>query len=166
MKQIVSMTAVLIFVACVPLVAIAATPGNPLVRGKTVTFHLVEKQIGFNYIDNPPRQGQNAPPLIGDQFAFTSDLFTKSGARAGSIDATCTVARGGVHPSGPCYGVFRFKGGELVGIASLSFSNPATQIVVVGGTGVYAGVTGSVLSVSKGQNSPISDDTFQLLMKP
>jgi hypothetical protein len=24
---------------------------------KTVTFHLVEKQVGFNYIDNPPHQG-------------------------------------------------------------------------------------------------------------
>lgn len=166
MRRVVSFMTVLIFVACVPLVAVAAAPGNPVVRGKTVTFHLVEKQIGFNYIDNPPRQGQNAPPLIGDQFAFTSDLFTKSGARAGSIDATCMVARGGVHASGPCYGVFKFKGGELVGIASLSFSNAPTHIVIVGGTGVYDGVTGSVLSVSKGPNSPISDDTFQLLMKP
>jgi hypothetical protein len=34
-----------------------------------------------------------------------------------------------------------------------------THIAVVGGTGVYEGVTGSVTSVSRGQNSPYTDDT-------
>ena len=29
---------------------------------KSVTLHLVEKSVGFNFIDNPPRQGGNAPP--------------------------------------------------------------------------------------------------------
>jgi len=164
-KQIVSAIAALTFVAAIPLVAAAAGPSSA-VRGKAVTFHLVEKQIGFNYIDNPPRQGTNAPPLIGDQFAFTSDLFTKAGARAGSLNVSCTVSRGGVRPSGPCYGIFGFKGGELMGLASLSFSDPATHIVIVGGTGVYAGATGEVISVSKGQNSPLSDDTFNLVLKP
>lgn len=163
MKRIVSMTVAVIFAAWVPLTA-ATAAATASSKGKALTFHLVEKQVGFNFIDNPPKQGFNAPPLIGDQFAFTSDLLSKSGSHAGTIDATCTVARGGVHASGPCYGVFRFKGGELVGIASLSFSNASTHIVIVGGTGVYQGVTGSVLSVSRGQNSPISDDTFQLLM--
>jgi hypothetical protein len=129
---------------------------------KTVTFHLVEKQVGFNYIDNPPRQGPNQPPLIGDEFAFTSELMTKSGARAGHLEATCMVTRGGTNSSGPCYGVFALAGGQITGIALLSNTN-TTHISVTGGTGVYEGVTGSVTSVSRGQNSPYTDDTVHLI---
>jgi hypothetical protein len=91
-----------------------------------ITFHLVEKQVGFDFIDNPPRQGFNAPPLIGDQFVFTSDVRTRAGAHAGSLNATCTVSRGGSHGTGPCYGIYSFKGGQIVGIASLRVTNDVT----------------------------------------
>jgi hypothetical protein len=141
------------------LSASAARQATP----RTVTFHLVEKQVGFNFIDNPPRQGFRSPPLMGDQFVITSDIQTRAGAHAGSLNATCTVSRGGVHGTGPCYGFFSFKGGQLMGIAALSFGN-VTRVAIVGGTGVYQGVTGNVLSVSRGQNSPYSDDTFRLLI--
>jgi hypothetical protein len=133
---------------CVPALAVAA--GAP----KSFTFHLVEKQIAFNFVDNPPRQGFNAAPLIGDQFAFTSDLQTRSGAHAGSLEATCMVARGGSRASGPCYGVFGLAGGQLMG--------NVTEVAIVGGTGAYRGATGYVTSVSRGQNSDYTDDTFHI----
>jgi hypothetical protein len=142
------------------LVAGAASPPAP--RG--LTFHLVEKQVGSNFIDNPPRQGFRSPPLMGDQFVFTSDVRTRAGAHAGWLNATCTVSRGGVHGTGPCYGVFSFKGGQLMGIAALSFTSNVTRVAIVGGTGAYQGVTGTVISVSRGQNSPYTDDTFRLLI--
>jgi hypothetical protein len=129
---------------------------------RSVTFHLVEKQVGSNFIDNPPRQGFSGPPLMGDQFVFTSDVQTRSGAHAGFLDATCMVSRGGNHGTGPCYGFYSFKGGQLMGIAALSFTSPVTRVAIVGGTGVYRGVTGTVVSVSRGQNSPYTDDTFRL----
>ena len=130
---------------------------------KSVTFHLVEKDVGFNFVDNPPRQGPNGPPLIGDGFAFTSELQTRSGAHAGWVEATCTIARGGSRSEGPCYGVFALKGGELMLMARLRFySNAPTHIVVVGGTGVYQDVTGSIVSASRGENSQYSDDTVTL----
>jgi hypothetical protein len=72
------------------------------------------------------------------------------------------VTRGGVNSSGPCYGVFALKGGDITGIALLNQSN-TTVIAIVGGTGVYEGVSGSVKSVSRGQNSPYTDDTFHLI---
>jgi hypothetical protein len=131
---------------------------------RSVTFHLVEKDVGFNFIDNPPRQGFNAPPLMGDQFAFASEVKTKAGAHAGFLDATCTVTRGSIHGTGVCYGIYSFKGGQIMGIASLSFSSNVTRIVIVGGTGAYDGVTGTVISVSRGDNSAFSDDTFHLVM--
>jgi len=164
LKPIVSMTVVLVVAATVALNA-AAVADKTTAKGKSITFHLVEKQVAFNFVDNPPRQGFNAPPLIGDQFAFTSELLTRSGKHAGFLEATCMVARGGVHASGPCYGSFLLKGGQIAGITTVPlFGNAPTHIAIVGGTGVYEGVTGSVLSVSRGDNSSLSDDTFHLLM--
>ena len=129
---------------------------------KSVTFHLVEKSVGYNFIDNPPRQGTNAPPLIGDQMAFTSTLLTASGAHAGSLQATCTLSRGGTRAAGPCYGVFALEGGTLMAMAQIKFYGKSnrTDIAIVGGTGVYQGVTGSVVSISK--NESTNDDTVTL----
>jgi hypothetical protein len=158
MRRLSMVLLALVFAAS--LTANSAT--SKIAAKKSVTFHLVEKQVGFNYIDNPPRQGFNSPPLIGDAFAFTSELMTRAGARAGHLEATCIVSRGGTNASGPCYGLFGLAGGEIAGMALLSQSN-TTHIVIVGGTGVYEGVTGSVTSVSRGQNSPYTDDTVHLI---
>jgi len=147
----------------VPLLAVTSVGvANGTSAAKSITFHLVEKSVGFNFVDNPPRQGPNAAPLIGDEFAFTSDLQTTSGAHAGQLNATCMVTRGGVNGTGPCYGVFSLAGGTIAGIAKFGQSN-TTMIAVVGGTGAYEGVTGSVKSVSRSQNSPYTDDTIHLI---
>jgi hypothetical protein len=158
-------------VKIVPALAIAVTAlGITGVSGaavrqttpRSVTFHLVEKEFGFNFVDNPPRQGRNAAPLMGDQFAFSSELRTRGGAHAGWLDATCTVSRGGPNGTGPCYGIFSLKGGQLSAMAQLTFQGNTTHIAIVGGTGVYAGATGTVDSVSRSENSPFTDDTFHL----
>ena len=143
------------------LVGGSASSAAPAVK-KSVTFHVVEKSVGFNFIDNPPRQGFNSAPLMGDQFVITSNLLTKGGAHAGTLEATCMVTRGGAHARGPCYGVFALKGGQIAAIAALSLGR-VTHIAVVGGTGVYEGVSGSIVSVSRGENSPFSDDTVHLI---
>ena len=132
----------------------AATASGAATTGKTVTFHLTEKDTGFNFIDNPPRQGPNAAPLIGDEIAFSSELLTKTGAHAGWLEATCMVARGGSRGEGPCYGAFKLAGGTLMAMAVTSFyGNAPNRIVVVGGTGVYQGVTGEIVSVSKTEST-------------
>jgi hypothetical protein len=155
---------------CATVVLAAATAGLSAAAtgaagsSHSVTMHLVEKAIGFNFIDNPPRQGRNAPPLMGDQFAFASELLTKSGKHAGYIDATCTVTRGGERGAGTCYGDFLLKGGQLAAIASISFASESVDhVAIVGGTGVYEGVTGSIASRSRGENSPFTDDRVHLI---
>jgi hypothetical protein len=40
-----------------------------------------------------------------------------------------------------------------------------THIAIVGGTGAYVGASGEIVSVSRGSNSPYSDDTIHLLPK-
>jgi hypothetical protein len=155
-------TIVLLFMSLV--VAGIEIPGA---TGKTatrsITWHLVEKDAGFNFIDNPPRQGDNAPPLIGDQFAFRSEMLTRSGKHAGWLNATCVVTTGGTRGAGPCNGVFSFKGGQLMAQALVSFTTETTEVVIVGGTGVYRGARGSVVSVSRGETE-FSDDVFHLVL--
>jgi hypothetical protein len=159
-KRMVAVTGVL--AVAVLVVVLTASGSSTTQTAKSVTLHLVEKSRGFNFIDNPPRQGPNAPPLMGDVLAISSDLQTQGGLHAGRLEATCTITRGGHSPKGPCYGVFALKGGTLAGIAELSEAE-RTDIAVVGGTGVYEGVTGSIVSVSRGEESPFSDDTVHLV---
>jgi hypothetical protein len=159
MKRVsVCLAACIAAVLVLPLLAAAAR------TSKSVTFHLVEKQSAFNFIDNPPRQGPQQPPLMGDQFVFTSDLITTAGAHAGLGSVTCTVVTGGSNPSGPCYGTFSFKGGEIMLMARVVFSSNITEGAIVGGTGVYRGATGYIVSVARGEDSPYSDDVVHLTL--
>jgi hypothetical protein len=136
-------------------------------KSSAITFHLVEKDYAFNYVDNKPRGGPNEPPSIGDMFAFTSTLWTRTNKRAGTLYATCVVATGGKNPVSACTGTFALKGGQLELQTALRFGaeNAPQKIAIVGGTGAYEGATGMVTSVSRGQNSPYSDDTVHLLPK-
>jgi hypothetical protein len=161
-KRFVSAAAVLTIVTATIAVSATAKSTKTAAKSRSVTLHLVEKTAGFNYLDNPPRQGINAPPLIGDQFAFSADLLTRSGKHAGTFGATCMVARGGVHATTVCYGLYSLKGGDIAGMARGSESN-TTHIAIVGGTGVYEGVTGSSVEVNRPNDSPFTDVTVHLL---
>ena len=142
-------------------IAVSAAAGKTTAR--TLTWHLVEKDAGFNFVDNPPRQGDNAPPLIGDQFVFTNELRTKSGQHAGWLNAMCTVSTGGTHAAGPCYGGFSFAGGTILGMTIANFASDKQEITIVGGTGVYRGASGWVESINR-PNTPYSDDTFHIVL--
>jgi len=162
MKRVCAAFVVVVLAAAAAVMSAAATASSG--SSRSITLHLVEKSIGFNFIDNPPRQGRNAAPLMGDQFAFTSELLTRAGKHAGYIDATCMVTRGGERGAGTCYGTFLLKGGQLAGIAGINFASESVDhIAIVGGTGAYEGVTGSIASRSRGENSPFTDDTVHLI---
>jgi hypothetical protein len=133
-----------------------------------ITFHLVEKDAGFNFVDNKPLGGPNEPPSMGDMFVFDATLLTRGNKRAGMLYATCTVASGGKNGKAECAGTFTLAGGQLalqtvIGLAE-GGSKP-DRIAIVGGTGAYEGARGMVTSVSRGANSPYSDDTVHLLPK-
>ena len=162
MKRIVSVIALSIIVLAALVATAVAMPNKVSATGKSVTLHLVEKSVGMNFVDNPPHQGTNAPPLMGDQLVFTSDLLTSSGGHAGIFAATCTVARGGVHAKLLCFGGYSLKGGLIAGIAMPGESS-TTHVAITGGTGAYEGVTGSAVEISRGQGSPFTDVTVHLI---
>ena len=161
MKRIVSGVAVLAIAAATLVSTAAAAPSKATHKGKSITLRLVMKEVGGNFVDNPPRQGFNAPPLIGDQFTFTNELQTRSGAHAGQFGATCTFASGGANGLVLCYGFYSLKGGQIMGIAKASGTN-TTRIAIVGGTGAYAGVSGTSVEVGRGESSPFTDVTINL----
>src|SRR5262249_34830973 len=106
---------------------------------RTLTWHLIEKDAGFSFIDNPPRQGMQAPPLTGDQFGFRSELLTRSGKHAGWVNVSCFVTTGGTRGFAPCQGAASFKGGQIMVQALVSIANDTTEVAIVGGTGAYRG---------------------------
>ena len=142
-------------------IAVPIAAGETAAR--TLTWHLVEKDAGFSFIDNPPRQGRHAPPLMGDQFGFRSEMLTRSGKHAGWVNVSCFVTTGGTRGFAPCHGAVSFEGGQIMVQALVSIANDTTEVAIVGGTGVYRGASGYIVSASRG-DSGLSDDTFHLVL--
>jgi hypothetical protein len=150
--------------ATLAAVTAAAVATAAPAKSSTLTLHLVEKDPSFKYIDNPPKGGKNTPPGMGDMFVFTSDML-KGGKKIGTLAATCTVTTGGKNAVSTCTGVFSLPGGELSAVALVPLSSNTPQdISIVGGTGNFAGATGTLKTVSRGQNSNYSDDTIHLIL--
>jgi hypothetical protein len=140
-------------------VSLAAT-GSKATAG--TTMHLIEHDVSFNFVPAAPgpRKGDNAKP--GDVATFTNYLTTTKGQRVGHTYATCTATTGGSNPALQCTGTFKLPGGTLIGSALIDTTGDAPQrIAILGGTGAYEGARGSILSVSKSQNTSV--DTFHLL---
>jgi hypothetical protein len=154
--------------ACAVVVALgcaavaAAASAKPATPAAVTTLHLVEIDHSFNVVDNPPkidRESQQFSP--GDSFVFSAELKTLSGKHAGWLDASCSAVTGGENSVTACTGAFRLAGGELVASATVAGDHKVTNIAIIGGTGVYAGVRGQVRSVSiGGPDSNRSNDTI------
>jgi hypothetical protein len=96
-------------------------------------------------------------------FTFKSALLSKSMKPSGTLVVSCTVTSGGRTSTDTCFGTFMLKSGELVAVASVRGEPKVTHIAIVGGTGAYVGARGEITSVSRGENSPFTDDTVHLL---
>jgi hypothetical protein len=152
-------------IATVLVAAAAAGATSPQTTAKPTTFHLVEIDHSFNLVDNPPTMKSRRDSIsAGDAFVFSSELRTKGGKHAGWLDAQCTFVSGGKNGIATCQGIYRLGGGTLVAAATTTESSEgATNIAILGGTGVYAGMRGQVRSVPVGgENSSRSNDTFTL----
>jgi hypothetical protein len=145
------------------VLAAAGGAKGPATASPATTFHLVEVDHSFHFVDNPPLGGLKRPPSQGDTFVFSSRLVTKSGKPAGWLYANCSVVQGGKEDVNQCLGTFSLAGGQLIASATVRGDlNGPTQIAILGGTKAYAGMRGTVLSVPQGKDSNRSNDTFTL----
>ena len=159
MKRLAFAVGGLVGAAAVATTLLVATASGRSSAG--TTFHLIEKDQAFNFVDNPPTS-RTHNSSIGDAFTFKAQLLSRSMKPSGTLAATCTVTSGGRNPLETCFGTYMLAGGQLAGVTSIR-NHRVTRIAIVGGTGSYVGARGEVVSVSRGENSPFSDDTVHLL---
>jgi hypothetical protein len=159
-----TLAGVAVILATVLTAAAASAATSPQTVAKPTTFHLVEIDHSFKLVDNPPKlKSRNDFFSAGDTFVFSSELRTPAGKHAGWLDAQCTVVTGGKAGTTTCQGAFRLGGGSLIAAATTGENDAVTNVAILGGTGVYAGMRGQVRSVTVGgQNSNRSNDTFTL----
>jgi hypothetical protein len=161
--------------AAVLLSALVAGCGGGGVTLKKQTLSHIERQNddSFSYADNPPKSSPSngdEPTLSnGDQLTFTADMIDGSGKDVGDLDATCTVTAtttGSFDDSrAQCLGTATIPGGTLtLTVGGKAFGAGTTQGAVVGGTGDYAGATGSFSSSDESGTDKPSQDTFQLFI--
>ncbi|HEY2479293.1 MAG TPA: hypothetical protein VGI17_11265 [Solirubrobacterales bacterium] len=118
----------------------------------TLTFKEPEKGSTFAFVDNAPtskkKHGFPTRFSAGDEVIFTNPLEAE-GKIVGKIRVTCTATNdaGSRHVAAAgfvCSGIAKIPGGTLVFAAELAEGN--TEGAITGGSGKYAGASGSFLS--------------------
>ncbi len=147
--------------------------GGATFRKQTLSFTERQNDDSFSFADNPPKSSpsnRDEPKLSnGDQITFTADMIDGSDKDAGDLDATCTVTAtttGSFDDSrAQCLGTATIPGGTLtLTVGGKAFGAGTTRGAVVGGTGDYAGATGSFTSSDESGTDKPSRDTFQLFI--
>jgi hypothetical protein len=121
---------------------VAAQPAATGAAAMTFRF----EDSTFKYIDVPPlATSPDEAPSPGDYFVLTNKLF-RGEKRVGGLHATCLFVKRTADPARLpllCSGAYTLPGGTLVGSALLRSEDPVNHIAVTGGTGRYAGMSGT-----------------------
>jgi hypothetical protein len=152
----------LTLVAVALAAALAFAGCSDSTHGETITLKLIEPEeeenSTFGFIGQPNRKGFKP----GNGFAFQAPLLNPSSKEeVGELVATCiaTEPSSGDTLHGQCNGTAIVPGGTL----SLNVGGDAGENVhgsITGGTGKYAGATGTFSSV--GQNE--QKDTYEITL--
>lgn len=133
-------------------VAVAALPATLLTMNSTnaadstsqaETFRLVERDAHFRHVDLPPRE---RAPSVGDEFVITAKL-NRSGERVGRLHAVCTITQRALKAHRifqSCVGTLDLRRGTIELAVGGIVSERDFEIAVTGGTGKYAGASGTV----------------------
>jgi hypothetical protein len=143
---------------------VALTGCSDKTHGDTSTLKLTEpggKTGTFAPIGSPPRRG-GLP--AGTGFAFSTPLQDSSHNDVGELDVACiaTQKSKGQGVNGQCTGTATVPGGALAIAAGGKNIGPSVTGSITGGTGKYAGATGTFTSTG-GNNGP-SNDTFNITL--
>ena len=149
------LAAVVVGVAAIPVILLAAHPSTATgTTSGATTLSFDFRPETFKVIDMPPKAaGNELSP--GDYFVLTNGLY-QGGERVGALHATCVVTRKAATPERTrllCSGSYKVPGGTLVGTALLRTSGQTSHIAVTGGTGQYAGASGTSTEVNNEDGS-------------
>lgn len=135
-----------VVLASVSVLVVAAHPTTATGSTAAETLTFKSKEGTFRFIDVAPK---GELPTTGDSLLITNKLF-KSGERIGTLHAQCVVTRQVANPDNTpmlCQGVYVLDGGTITGTAMLLSNDAVTKIAVTGGTGAYAGASGTAKEV-------------------
>jgi hypothetical protein len=130
--------------------AVLASPASAISGPTTVTFQELDKGSTSQFVDNPPEATLKNGALFspGDMVISTGPLAME-GKVVGKIRAICTATGSGTtkRPGTAgfyCTGIAKIPGGSLVFVGEAS--EGPSEAAVVGGTGIYAGAKGSLVT--------------------
>jgi len=147
--------------------------GGTTLAKRTLTFTERQNDDSLSFADNAPTspatKGDEPKLSNGDQITFTADMIDSSGKDVGDLDATCTVTAtttGSFDDSrAQCIGTALVPRGALtLTVGGKAFGAGTTRGAIVGGTGDYAGATGSFTSSDEAGTDKPSQDTFELFI--
>lgn len=111
-----------------------------------------ERERSFTFLDEAPRTrltraGQPRRFSPGDGFVSSKWRLDARGRRIGRIEERCTITNSGrrigaLHSV--CIGVVVLPNGQLHASFSPNFASDGREAAVTGGTGAYAGATGTI----------------------
>jgi hypothetical protein len=154
------------------LLVTGCSGGGLALSKHTLSFTERQNDESLSFVDNPPKSSATSdePTLSnGDQLTFTADMLDGSGKDVGDLDVSCTVTAtttGSFDDShAQCVGTADVPGGSLtLAVGGKAFGAGTTRGAVVGGTGDYAGATGSFTSSDENGTDKPSQDTFRLFI--
>jgi len=126
--------------------------------GSKQTLNFTEVDKGSNFSPIGTASERSTPP--GSGFALSIPLQDSSKKTVGSLNATCIATQPGKRLNGTCSGTADVPDGQL----ALNVGGEIGEDVsgaIVGGTGKYAGATGTFTSKSSGEGSK---DTFNVTL--
>jgi hypothetical protein len=127
----------------------------------TLTFKELEKGSTFHFVDNPPEatlKGGVASFSPGDML-ISSNPIAMEGKVVGKLRTICTATTAGntknYNAAGfYCTGIAKIPGGSLVLVGEAS--KGLDESSVTGGTGIYAGARGTLVSKNEKGGSTVT----------
>jgi hypothetical protein len=132
--------------AAAALTATVVVAGSQASASGADTMRFRFEEVSFRFVDLPPRATDpDSPPSAGDYFVLENKLL-RGGERVGSLHATCVFPTRAKNPERIkllCTGAYSLPGGTLVGTAVLGATEDVNRIAITGGTGRFAGMSGT-----------------------
>ena len=134
--------------ATAALTATVVVAGRQATASAAVTMRFRFEQVSFKFVDVPPlAKDESSPPSAGDYFVLANKML-RGGEPVGSLHATCVFPTRAKDPARAkllCTGAYSLPGGTLVGAAVLGATGNVNNIAITGGTGRFAGMSGTAV---------------------